>query len=55
VIVFVYGTRKIYLKVYQGKSNTLTSSYQPVLTIAKGKVEDFPFTHDLTNGIFGRQ
>ena len=25
VIVFVYGTRKIYLKVYQGKSNTLTN------------------------------
>ena len=25
VIVFVYGTRRIYLKSYQGKSNTLTS------------------------------
>jgi hypothetical protein len=24
VIVFVYKTRKIYSKVYQGKSNTLT-------------------------------
>ena len=26
-IVFVYGARRIYLKVYQGKSNTLTHSH----------------------------
>ena len=29
VIVFVYGTMKIYLKIFQGKSNTLTLHHPP--------------------------